>query len=65
MILCDFQKACCEEILLDVRTAGGMSGAPIFRLETGDVTGVHYAGIEATTTFGIPVTSDMVAAGIG
>lgn len=54
-----------EEILLDVRTARGMSGAPIFRPETGDVIGVHYAGIEATTAFGIPVTSDTVAAGIG
>ena len=53
-----------EEILLDVRTAGGMSGAPIFRPESGDVIGVHYAGIETVTAFGIPVTSDTVAAGL-
>lgn len=45
-----------DEILLDVRTAGGMSGAPIFVPEDGTVVAVHYAGIEATTAFGIPIT---------
>lgn len=49
-----------DDILLDVRTAGGMSGAPIFRPGTGEVIGVHYAGIEATTAFGIPLTRDTV-----
>ena len=42
-----------DEILLDVRTAGGMSGSPIFRPKTGEVIGIHYAGIEATTAFGL------------
>jgi len=45
-----------DEILLDVRTAGGMSGAPIFRTSNGEVIGVHYAGWEATTALGLPLT---------
>jgi len=45
-----------DEVLLDVRTAGGMSGAPVFLLEDGTVVAVHYAGIESTTAFGIPIT---------
>jgi S1-C subfamily serine protease len=49
-----------DDILLDVRTAGGMSGAPIFRPDSGEVLGVHYAGIEATTAFGIPLTNQIV-----
>lgn len=53
-----------EEILMDVRTAGGMSGAPIFRPDTGDVIGVHHAGIETVTAFGIPLTSGTVSGGI-
>ena len=49
-----------DEILLDVRTAPGMSGAPIFRPASGRVIGVHYAGIEATTAFGIPLSNAIV-----
>lgn len=51
-----------DEILLDVRTADGMSGAPIFRPSNGEVIGVHYAGIEgeATTAFGIPLIQGTV-----
>ncbi len=49
-----------DEILLDVRTAAGMSGAPIFRPTNGEVIGIHYAGIEATTAFGLPVTESDV-----
>ena len=45
-----------DEILLDVRTAGGMSGAPIFRPSNAEVIGIHYAGWEATTALGIPLT---------
>lgn len=45
-----------DEILLDVRTAGGMSGAPIFRPSSGEVIGIHYAGWEATTALGLPLT---------
>lgn len=49
-----------DDILLDVRTAEGMSGAPIFRPHNGEVIGVHYAGIEATTAFGIPLNHHTV-----
>ena len=49
-----------DEILLDVRTAPGMSGAPIFRPENGEVIGVHYAGIEATIAFGVPLIAKTV-----
>jgi S1-C subfamily serine protease len=52
-----------DEMLLDVRTAGGMSGAPIFR-PTGQVIGIHYAGIEATTAFGIPLIRSSVEAAL-
>lgn len=44
-----------DEILLDVRTAGGMSGSPVFLPEDGTVVGVHYAGWEATTALAIPL----------
>ena len=37
-----------------------MSGAPIFRPTNGEVIGIHYAGIEATTAFGLPVTESDV-----
>jgi len=50
-----------DEILLDVRTAPGMSGAPIFRPENGKVVGVHYAGVDATTAFGVPITRALIA----
>lgn len=53
------------EILLDVRTAAGMSGAPVFRPATGEVIGIHYAGIEATTAFAIPLSRGTVTAGLG
>jgi hypothetical protein len=50
-----------DEILLDVRTAPGMSGAPIFRPKTGEVIGIHYAGWEATTALGIPLVQSEVS----
>lgn len=53
-----------DDILLDVRTAGGMSGAPVFRPRTGQVIGVHYAGIEATTAFGVPLNQRTVKAAL-
>ncbi len=49
-----------DEILLDVRTAEGMSGAPIFRPSTGEVIGIHHSGWEATTGLGLPLTSKKV-----
>jgi S1-C subfamily serine protease len=44
-----------REILLDVRTAAGMSGSPVIALSDAKVVGVHYSGIEATTAFAIPI----------
>jgi len=49
-----------DELLLDVRTARGMSGAPIFRPSSGEVIGIHYAGWEATTALGLPLTQSVV-----
>jgi len=49
-----------SEILLDVRTAAGMSGAPIFRPGSGQVVGIHHSGIKATTAFGLPLTRTMI-----
>lgn len=44
-----------RELLLDVRTAGGMSGSPVISPQDGAVIGIHYAGFEATTQFAIPL----------
>jgi hypothetical protein len=54
-----------DEILLDVRTAEGMSGSPICRVDTGEVIGIHYAGVRdstriTTTAYGIPLNQDKV-----
>lgn len=46
-----------DEILLDVRTAPGMSGAPIFRPSNGEVIGIHHSGWDdQTTALGLPLT---------
>jgi hypothetical protein len=50
-----------DEILLDVRTADGMSGAPIFRPSTGAVIGIHHSGWEATTALGQPMNRTLLA----
>ena len=44
-----------QELLLDIRTAKGMSGSPVIRTSDSLVIGVHYAGIGATTAFAIPL----------
>src|SRR3990172_11165111 len=49
-----------DEILLDVRTARGMSGSPVFRPGTGAVIGIHNEAIGSsvgvsTTAFAIPL----------
>jgi len=54
-----------DEILLDVRTASGMSGAPIFRPLNGEVIGIHHSGWEATTALGLPLTQDKLSAWLG
>ena len=38
-----------------------MSGAPVFNPNSGKVVAVHYAGIEATIAFGIPITQASLA----
>lgn len=50
-----------DQILLDVRTAEGMSGAPIFVPHNGLVIGIHHSGWEATTALGLPLTANRVA----
>ena len=45
-----------DEVLLDVRIAGGMSGAPIFRPSDGCVIGIVHSSWEATTALGLPLT---------
>jgi hypothetical protein len=37
-----------------------MSGAPIFRPSNGEVIAIHYAGWEATTALGLPLTQSDV-----
>jgi hypothetical protein len=49
-----------DELLLDIRTAGGMSGAPIFRPADGRVVGIHHSGWEATTALGQPVNQSLL-----
>lgn len=51
-----------DQILLDVRAAGGMSGAPIFRPSDGEVIGILHSGWEATTAMGLPLTKQNVDA---
>ena len=50
-----------DEILLDVRTAGGMSGTPIFRPSSGEVIGIHHSGWETTTALGQSIYRDRLA----
>ncbi len=55
-----------NEILLDVRTAGGMSGSPVVRSETGEVIGIHYEAMVdrtdiTTTSFAIPLDTSRVS----
>jgi Trypsin-like peptidase domain len=56
-----------REIFVDARTIGGMSGSPVFRQQTGEVIGVHYAGYPAPVSHtviarAVPLDSIRVAA---
>lgn len=51
-----------NEILMDVRVAGGMSGAPVFRPGDGIVIGILHSTWEATTALGLPLTRRIVEA---
>jgi len=44
-----------EQLLLDTRTAEGMSGAPVVRQSDGLAIGVHWGGIEATLALAVPL----------
>ena len=46
------------KILLDIRTAKGMSGSAVFLPQTGEVIGVHEGGVEWTLAYTIPVDQD-------
>ena len=49
-----------NQILMDVRVAAGMSGAPIFRPRTGQVIGILHSMWKATTALGLPLTQPML-----
>lgn len=49
-----------REILLDIRTAPGMSGSPVFRKFDGAVIGIHHKGIDPVTQFAIPLDPEKV-----
>lgn len=49
-----------NELLLDVRIAGGMSGGPIIRPRDGRVVGIVHSTWEATTALGLPLTTSVV-----
>lgn len=49
------QPALINELILDVRTAEGMSGAPVVSNKDGTVIGIHYSGWGATMAAAIPL----------
>jgi len=49
-----------ERLLLDVRTAKGMSGCPVFDARDGTVIGIHSSGIGADVAFAIPIDTRLV-----
>lgn len=50
-----------DRLILDVRTARGMSGSPVFDPATGAILGVHDSGVEDTVAFAIPLSSQMIS----
>jgi hypothetical protein len=51
-----------DEVLLDIRIAEGMSGAPIFRPQDGRAVGIVHSAWQATTALGLPLTESTVNA---
>lgn len=49
-----------NELLLDVRIAGGMSGGPILRPRDGRVVGIVHSTWESTTALGLPLIASVV-----
>jgi hypothetical protein len=56
-----YDSATPTELLLDLRTAGGMSGSPVFRPSDARLLGIVYAGWEATTAVAVPVNGKNLA----
>ena len=50
-----------SDILLDVRSAGGMSGSPVFEVKTGKVIGIFYAGDDILLGFAKPLTNKRIS----
>ncbi len=50
-----------NELLLDVRIAGGMSGGPVVRPEDGRVVGIIHSTWESTTALGLPLIRQIIA----
>lgn len=44
------------ELLLDIRAASGMSGAPVYSPAHDVVVGILHSGFEATTALALPLT---------
>lgn len=49
-----------DRLLLDVRTAKGMSGSPVFDPVRKEVIAVHDAGYDNTVAFGLPISADLI-----
>jgi S1-C subfamily serine protease len=55
----DIPESQVDQLLLDLRTAGGMSGSPVFLPQTGEVVGILRAGTpDNTTSMAIPFDSE-------
>jgi hypothetical protein len=50
-----------DRLLLDVRSAGGFSGAPVLHSESGDVIGIHNAAAGSVVAFALPLDGTVVA----
>ena len=53
-----------EELLLDLRTAPGMSGSPVFLPNDGSVIGILHAGWDATTSLAVPIDAKWLRAAL-
>ncbi len=52
---------CVDELLLDIRAAGGMSGSPVFRPSDASVIGMIWGFCEATTAVAVPLDEKRVS----
>ncbi len=49
-----------NQLLLDLRIAGGMSGSPVFRPSNGEIIGILHSAWEATTALGFPLAMETI-----